>query len=39
MATLFRFAGERVSSVIRFPDLASALQAAGLQESDEYLPG
>jgi hypothetical protein len=34
-ASVFCTEDERVSSVIRYPDLAAALQAAGLDESDE----
>ena len=35
VASVFRTQDGRVSSVIRHPDLSSALQAAGLEESDE----
>jgi hypothetical protein len=37
VASVFRVADDRVSSVIRHPDLAAALQAAGLNISDEYV--
>ena len=37
VASVFRVADGRVSSVIRHPDLAAALHAAGLNISDEYV--
>jgi ketosteroid isomerase-like protein len=39
VASVFRVRDGRVSSVIRYPDLATALQAAGLEVSQEQLPG
>jgi len=38
VASVFRTRGGRVSSVIRYADLASALQAVGLEVSDEQMP-
>jgi ketosteroid isomerase-like protein len=38
VASVFRIRDGRVSSVIRYPDLASALQAGGLENSDAYVP-
>ncbi len=39
VACVFLVRDGRVASVVRYSDLASALQAAGLEESDEQRPG
>jgi ketosteroid isomerase-like protein len=37
VASVFRMQDGQVSSVVRYPDLASALQASGLDVSDEHV--
>lgn len=39
VASVFTVRGGRVTSVIRYPELVFALQAAGLSEADSTIPG